>query len=1069
MATHGQRKAKARAKPLSGLQAVSRAEPGMTMSAPPAAAAARETAELAARLPQGGVGVAASAVSDGAAGAAAAAQLNLPGVNARGGVQKVQHHSEGVETSPAAAADGWAAAGGMVVGGGGGMQVLEVVSDTQIAAAAASAAAAAVAAAAEAAWAMLATAPADSVRPVEALGAANATAGAAAAVGPQMMDEAAPGSVLPAGELAAAVPICRAEAAGAPAAVFATVSPVAKGSVADGYAAATSAGDETSIGADPRRSEADNGGLINALPEGTMRPAALAAAAAGVQPLGPPVLAALAATDESVAGAATDHSLITSAPAPGNGTTPSTPSRTPTATAAAEEATAAAGEAAAAGPRAPVGGRPASSSLQQQLQQEQMALLRGQVQGMQRAYEQLHREGACKLAAAQSQLRQHQEMIKQLQHQLTTIEGAGEDGALNAEGMGIGGVLTGMQENGSPSSASSSSGRGISSHQQLSARVGSSSPLTPDVPFGKQAGIRGLSAAAGVQGGSAVQASSSGWAPSAAAAGVTAADQPATAGSISSSNISTSSFAAGGMGPGIPQVLPSVADGVVPAPRATPVVAAPAGFMGTGSTAAAAGKPSQHDVTQTGRGSAEGPTLCCEDAFSLVPVAGAGPGSFQGSNMAVPGETIPTGTAADTDQAAACAAAAAEGEALISIDAPSGSTSFRVSASSEPSFAVMAEREGEDLIRGPSSSSSIARPSSGGANLHQGSGSTGRSVMASSTGSSCANSSPQYQESRNVGILDVPIDEAGQQKQFAPGSLSEQPHALLSVPQPPLVDTAQILPSVAASSSSTASLLPLLDAMAGIQAGAGAAAAAAGAVAAIAAANTGAAAVAVASSLPTTSPSATLHPPSVIITSLPPLAATSSHNGSFGAASGLAGEASSGCSSPAGVLSGPLSGFVALPAYQAQVQAVTGLQGQVRGLMVQVKEAQAEVEGTQSLLQQERQVGGRRRMGTGVVQGKRVDGQKGRRSFAKGQERNGRGGGRGHVCEVGATVNGTGLMVPVKEAQAEVHRGYRVLEQDRQVGWGQEGMVVVLRITRGGRGGGKGEGGMGEMHGHVTE
>jgi hypothetical protein len=38
------------------------------------------------------------------------------------------------------------------------------------------------------------------------------------------------------------------------------------------------------------------------------------------------------------------------------------------------------------------------------------------------------------------------------------------------------------------------------------------------------------------------------------------------------------------------------------------------------------------------------------------------------------------------------------------------------------------------------------------------------------------------------------------------------------------------------------------------------------------------------------------------------------------------------------------------------MQAVAGLQGQVRGLMVELKEAQAEVEGVNSLLQQERQV-----------------------------------------------------------------------------------------------------------------
>jgi hypothetical protein len=51
---------------------------------------------------------------------------------------------------------------------------------------------------------------------------------------------------------------------------------------------------------------------------------------------------------------------------------------------------------------------------------------------------------------------------------------------------------------------------------------------------------------------------------------------------------------------------------------------------------------------------------------------------------------------------------------------------------------------------------------------------------------------------------------------------------------------------------------------------------------------------------------------------------------------------------------GSLASFVALPAYEAQIQAVAQLHGQVGALVVQLREAHADADGAQSLLQHER-------------------------------------------------------------------------------------------------------------------
>lgn len=53
---------------------------------------------------------------------------------------------------------------------------------------------------------------------------------------------------------------------------------------------------------------------------------------------------------------------------------------------------------------------------------------------------------------------------------------------------------------------------------------------------------------------------------------------------------------------------------------------------------------------------------------------------------------------------------------------------------------------------------------------------------------------------------------------------------------------------------------------------------------------------------------------------------------------------------------GSLSGFVSLATYQEQMQSVAKLHGQVGQMAVQLREAHADAEGAQQLLQQERQV-----------------------------------------------------------------------------------------------------------------
>jgi hypothetical protein len=59
-----------------------------------------------------------------------------------------------------------------------------------------------------------------------------------------------------------------------------------------------------------------------------------------------------------------------------------------------------------------------------------------------------------------------------------------------------------------------------------------------------------------------------------------------------------------------------------------------------------------------------------------------------------------------------------------------------------------------------------------------------------------------------------------------------------------------------------------------------------------------------------------------------------------------------------GGMGGSLSGFVSLATYQEQMQSVAKLHGQVGQLAVQLREAHADAEGAQQLLQQERKVSG---------------------------------------------------------------------------------------------------------------
>lgn len=82
------------------------------------------------------------------------------------------------------------------------------------------------------------------------------------------------------------------------------------------------------------------------------------------------------------------------------------------------------------------------------------------------------------------------------------------------------------------------------------------------------------------------------------------------------------------------------------------------------------------------------------------------------------------------------------------------------------------------------------------------------------------------------------------------------------------------------------------------------------------------------------------------------------HFGSFGSFNG-----SSAMSSPsaaggmqAASVGGSLAGFVSLATYQEQMQSVAHLHGQVGQLAVQLREAHADAEGAQHMLQQERQV-----------------------------------------------------------------------------------------------------------------
>jgi hypothetical protein len=77
--------------------------------------------------------------------------------------------------------------------------------------------------------------------------------------------------------------------------------------------------------------------------------------------------------------------------------------------------------------------------------------------------------------------------------------------------------------------------------------------------------------------------------------------------------------------------------------------------------------------------------------------------------------------------------------------------------------------------------------------------------------------------------------------------------------------------------------------------------------------------------------------------------------GSFGSSAVSSPGAPGGAMQPGG-MGGSLSGFVSLATYQEQMQSVAKLHGQVGQLAVQLREAHADAEGAQQLLQQERQV-----------------------------------------------------------------------------------------------------------------
>jgi len=82
------------------------------------------------------------------------------------------------------------------------------------------------------------------------------------------------------------------------------------------------------------------------------------------------------------------------------------------------------------------------------------------------------------------------------------------------------------------------------------------------------------------------------------------------------------------------------------------------------------------------------------------------------------------------------------------------------------------------------------------------------------------------------------------------------------------------------------------------------------------------------------------------------------HFGSFGSINGSSAMSSPGAAGgmQATSIGGSLAGFVSLATYQEQMQSVAHLHGQVGQLAVQLREAHADAEGAQHMLQQERQV-----------------------------------------------------------------------------------------------------------------